>query len=116
MLSYHVPYFVFVHTNPVKVIVKTNWSGLDQDLVLKRRSRVYCQAMKVNSAICVSSVALHEYSNMIYTSLSLCCLECTTEGTEKRRSLPEDGKEVAIYIYIYTWHVYYLNFFRAHDP
>ena len=69
MLSYHVPYFVYVHTNPVKVIVKTNWSGLDQDLDLKRRSRVHCQAMTVNSAICVSSVTLHGYSNVIYTSV-----------------------------------------------
>ena len=74
MLSYHVSYFVYVHTKPVKVIVKTGSSGLDQDLVLKQRFRVHRQAMKVNSAICVSSVTLHGYSNVIYTLLSNCAV------------------------------------------
>ena len=47
----------------------------------------------MNCATYVSSVTLH----VIYNSLSLWCLECTTEGTEKRKSHPEDGEEVATF-------------------
>ena len=78
-----------------EVTEKTEWSGLDRDLVSKRRA--HFQALKMNSATYVSSLTLHGYNNVIYTSLSLCYLECTTEGTEKGRSNPKDGEEVVAF-------------------
>lgn len=44
----------------------------------------------MNCATYVSSVT-------VYNLLSLWCLECTTEGTEKGKSHPEDGEEVATF-------------------